>query len=49
MTTFTNWPTQRTPLSYVQNISFSPNDGILAIANDKGKCLAYRINHYQSV
>lgn len=49
LTAFNNWPTDRTPLSYVQDVSFSPNGGLLSIANDKGKVLLYRINHYLQV
>ncbi|KAG0199933.1 U3 small nucleolar RNA-associated protein 18 [Mortierella sp. GBA30] len=45
---FPNWPTKGTPLSYVTCLSFSPRSGYLAIGNDKGKVLLYRLNHYPS-
>ena len=46
-TVFSNWPTSKTPLGYVWSMDFSPESRFLAIGNDKGKCLLYRINHYQ--
>ncbi|KAI7820316.1 WD40-repeat-containing domain protein [Gamsiella multidivaricata] len=45
---FPNWPTSGTPLSYVTCLTFSPRSGYLAIGNDKGKVLLYRLNHYPS-
>ncbi|KAF9431519.1 U3 small nucleolar RNA-associated protein 18 [Entomortierella beljakovae] len=45
---FPNWPTKGTPLSYVSSLAFSPRSGYLAIGNDKGKVLLYRLNHYPS-
>ncbi|KAG0303053.1 U3 snoRNP protein [Dissophora globulifera] len=45
---FSNWPTSGTPLSYVTALTFSPRSGYLAIGNDKGKVLLYRLNHYPS-
>lgn len=48
MTVFSNWPTDRTPLGYVQDLDFSPSSGLFSIANDKGKVLLYRVNHYMS-
>ncbi|ORX63246.1 WD40 repeat-like protein [Basidiobolus meristosporus CBS 931.73] len=46
MTVFNNWPTHGTPLSYVNAFDFSPESGYLAIGNDKGKVLLYRLGHY---
>lgn len=46
---FSNWPTSKTPLGYVWSMDFSPNSGYMAIGNDKGKCLLYRLSHYKSV
>lgn len=44
---FANWPTAKTPLGYVFDLDFSPNGGkYLAMGNDKGKCMLYRLNHY---
>ena len=48
-TVFSNWPTTKTPLSYVFSLDFSPNSGYLAIGNDKGKVLLYRLRHYGEV
>jgi U3 small nucleolar RNA-associated protein 18 len=45
-TAFANWPTAKTPLSYVTAIDFSPSDGYLAVGNDKGRVLLYRLHHY---
>ena len=45
---YSNWPTANTPLGYVQCLDFSPNGGYLAIGNDKGKVLMYRLQHYGS-
>jgi len=49
LTVFSNWPTAGTPLSYVSCFDFSPNSGFLAIGNDKGNALLYRLNYYDSV
>ena len=43
--TSTNHHSQ-TPLSYVFSLDFSPNSGYLAVGNDKGKVLLYRLRHY---
>lgn len=45
-TVFSNWPTSKTPLGYVWSMDFSPQSKFLAIGNDKGKCLLYKIKHY---
>ena len=47
-TVFSNWPTSKTPLGYVWSFDFSPKSGYLAVGNDKGKCLMYRLSHYES-
>ena len=47
-TVFSNWPTAQTPLGYVYSIKFSPGSKFLAMGNDKGKCLLYKINHYHN-
>lgn len=44
---FQNWPTSGTPLSFVNEVAFSPNGGYLSIGNDKGKVLLYRLGHYE--
>ena len=43
-----NWPTAGTPIGYASCARFSPHGGFLAVGNDKGKCLLYRVNHYAS-
>jgi U3 small nucleolar RNA-associated protein 18 len=45
-TVFANWPTAQTPLRYVTDVDFSPNSGMVAIGNDRGKCLLYRLLHF---
>lgn len=45
-TVFANWPTSKTPLGYVWSTAFSPGSRFLAIGNDKGKCLLYKMLHY---
>ncbi|ORZ39040.1 WD40-repeat-containing domain protein [Catenaria anguillulae PL171] len=45
-TVFANWPTNRTPLSYVQCYDFSPNSALVAIGNDKGRVLLYNLKGY---
>mmetsp|Transcript_115793 Transcript_115793/g.173044 ORF Transcript_115793/g.173044 Transcript_115793/m.173044 type:complete len:563 (-) Transcript_115793:26-1714(-) len=45
-TVFSNWPTNKTPLKYVWSMDFSPQSRFLAIGNDKGKCILYKLNHY---
>jgi len=44
---FSNWPTSRTPLHHVSTYSFSPNCGLFAVGNDRGRALLYRLNHYE--
>jgi U3 small nucleolar RNA-associated protein 18 len=46
-TPFTNWPTQQTPFSYVQDIAFSADNSRVAFANDKGRVLLYKVPHYK--
>lgn len=48
-TVFSNWPTAKTPLRKVQTVAFSPGGGYLAAANDRGRVLLYRLNHYGNV
>lgn len=47
-TVFSNWPTNKTPLGYVWSLDFSPGSKFMAIGNDKGKCLLYKLNHFDS-
>jgi len=48
MTVVQNWPTASTPIHYASAVSFSPGSGMLALGNDRGRCLLYRLNHYKS-
>jgi U3 small nucleolar RNA-associated protein 18 len=45
---FTNWPTSKTPLGYVQCCAFSPSGSHVAFGTEKGKALMYAMNHYAS-
>lgn len=44
---FSNWPTSKTPLGYVFSMDFSSDSKFLAVGNDKGKCLLYKLTHYE--
>jgi U3 small nucleolar RNA-associated protein 18 len=44
---FGNWPTAGTPLHYVTCSAYSPRCGYVAIGNDRGRVLLYRLNHYE--
>jgi len=48
-TVFANWPTSKTPLNYVWSLDFSPGSQYLAVGNDQGKCLLYKLMHYENV
>jgi len=45
-TVFSNWPTMTTPLGYIWDMDFSPDSKFLAMGNDKGKCLLYKLKHF---
>ncbi|KAJ2080952.1 U3 snoRNP protein [Coemansia sp. RSA 988] len=45
---FSNWPTASSHLGHVQCIDFSPQSGFMAVGNDSGKALLYRLQHYPS-
>lgn len=45
-TVFANWPTSKTPLNYVWSTDFSPCSRFLAVGTDKGKCVLYKMLHY---
>jgi U3 small nucleolar RNA-associated protein 18 len=46
-TVFANWPTSKTPLGYVWCTAFGPSSKFLAVGNDRGKCLLYKLMHYE--
>lgn len=43
---FKTWPTSQTPLHYVSSVEFSADSRFLAIGNDRGRVLLYRLAHY---
>eukprot|EP00624_Nannochloropsis_granulata_P004359 evm.model.NODE_3177_length_20199_cov_24.013615.7 len=45
-TVYANWPTGQTPIRYPSALAFSPNSGMLAVGNDRGRVLLYRLRHY---
>eukprot|EP00548_Thalassiothrix_antarctica_P000999 CAMPEP_0194132228 /NCGR_PEP_ID=MMETSP0152-20130528/2745_1 /TAXON_ID=1049557 /ORGANISM="Thalassiothrix antarctica, Strain L6-D1" /LENGTH=554 /DNA_ID=CAMNT_0038827201 /DNA_START=39 /DNA_END=1706 /DNA_ORIENTATION=+ len=47
-TVFSNWPTSKTPLRHVVSLDFSPLSKFIAIGNNKGECLLYKLLHYHS-
>jgi len=47
-TVFSNWPTSKTPLGYAWSLDFSPRSKFIAIGNDKGLCLLYKLSHYNT-
>lgn len=48
-TVYSNWPHATTPLNYVNQVSFSPESGFLAIGNARGIVLLYRLKHFESI
>lgn len=46
MTVFQNWPTQRTPLHRVSALDFSSDGGMLAVGNEAGRVLLFRLRSY---
>ncbi|KAJ1667020.1 U3 snoRNP protein [Coemansia sp. RSA 1646] len=46
-TVFSNWPSMSSNLGFVQCIDFSPHSGFMAVGNDKGKAMLYRLPHFQ--
>ena len=40
-----NWPTARTPLRYVTAAGFNAGGDLLAVGNDRGKVLLYRLKN----
>ncbi|XP_019853534.1 PREDICTED: U3 small nucleolar RNA-associated protein 18 homolog [Amphimedon queenslandica] len=46
LSVFSNWPSQKTPLKNVYCHSFSSDSHYMALGNDQGKALLYRLNHY---
>lgn len=46
LTVFSNWPTANTPLANVSSVAFSPGSHHMAVGNEKGRVLLYRLAHY---
>jgi len=42
---YSNWPTSKTPLGHVHSVAFSPGNTTLAIGNEKGRVLMYRLHN----
>eukprot|EP00730_Choanoeca_flexa_P000661 TRINITY_DN10286_c0_g1_i3.p1 TRINITY_DN10286_c0_g1~~TRINITY_DN10286_c0_g1_i3.p1 ORF type:complete len:175 (+),score=16.48 TRINITY_DN10286_c0_g1_i3:159-683(+) len=49
LSVFSNWPSQKSQLSYNHSFAFSPNGGYFALGTDKGLAPLYRINHYSTL
>ncbi|KAJ1964465.1 U3 snoRNP protein [Dipsacomyces acuminosporus] len=47
-TVFANWPHMKARLGKVECFDFSPHSGFLAIGNDSGKALLYKLDHYKT-
>lgn len=47
-TVFSNWPTERTPIKKVTSLDFSPGGGYLALGNNRGRVLLYRLSHFET-
>jgi U3 small nucleolar RNA-associated protein 18 len=45
---FENWPTTQTPVRRVQCMEFSPSMDVLALGNNRGRVVMYKIGHYAS-
>jgi WD40 repeat protein len=45
---FENWPTAQTPVRRVQCLEFSPSMDVLAVGNNRGRVVMYKIGHYAS-
>ncbi|KAJ2707522.1 U3 snoRNP protein [Coemansia sp. IMI 203386] len=45
---FANWPYLNSKMGYIQCMDFSPNSGFMAVGNDSGKALLFRLSHYQN-
>ncbi len=48
-TVFSNWPTSKTPVRRVKCMDFSSNGEYLAIGNNRGKVLLYRVSKFSHV
>ncbi|KAF5346056.1 hypothetical protein D9756_010808 [Leucocoprinus leucothites] len=46
LTSFSNWPTQSTPLGVVTALDFSPRSEYVAIGNKRGRVLLYHLREY---
>ncbi|KAJ2156096.1 U3 snoRNP protein [Coemansia sp. RSA 552] len=47
-TVISNWPSQSSSLGTINCVDFSPNSGFMAVGNDAGRALLYRLQHYAS-
>ncbi len=44
---YSNWPSQTSPVGYVNALAFDPSGKNLAIGNRKGNVLMYSLKHYE--
>ncbi|KAK7263383.1 hypothetical protein RJT34_30972 [Clitoria ternatea] len=47
-TVFSNWPPPNTSLRFPRCIDFSPGGGFMAVGNNAGTVLLYKLHHYQN-
>lgn len=48
-TVFSNWPTEKSPIRRATCLEFSPGGAYLAVGNNRGRVLLYKINEFASV
>jgi U3 small nucleolar RNA-associated protein 18 len=46
---FSNWPTDQTPLHYVNSFDFSSDSNYLALGNDRGHVILYKLNYFANL
>lgn len=45
-TVFSNWPTKKCRIGYVQSLDFSQRSGYLAVGSDSGRAMLFRLSHF---
>jgi U3 small nucleolar RNA-associated protein 18 len=46
-TAYANWPASRAPIGTVSQFDFARENGLMAVGNEKGRVLLYRLSHYE--
>lgn len=46
-TVYSNWPPLKSPMGRVSAFDFSPKGGYMAVGNETGRVLLYRLRHYE--